>query len=178
MRTGVAALLCNALAALSGCAVANGDAERQAGDTLAVAMPVATLGVELWRRDWTGAKEFAESLAVTVAVTEVLKRTTHVERPDGSNDMSFPSGHTAQAFSSATYVHRRYGFSDAWPLYLMATYVGYTRVQSNRHSWVDVAGAAGIAALSSRWLVEPERPAVQVALSREAVFVAWSIPLQ
>jgi membrane-associated phospholipid phosphatase len=110
-------------------------------------------------------------------VTEVLKRTTHVERPDGSNDMSFPSGHAAQAFSSATYVHRRYGFSDAWPLYVMATYVGYTRVQSNRHSWVDVAGAAGIAALSSWWLVEPERPAVQVALGRKAVFVAWSIPL-
>jgi membrane-associated phospholipid phosphatase len=179
MRTGVATtLLVSALAALSGCARAGSDSERQAGDALSVAMPAATLGVELWRQEWTGAKQFGESFVVTMAATEVLKRTTRVERPDGSDDRSFPSSHAAGAFSAATYVHRRYGLQDAWPLYAMATYVGYTRVQADRHTWGDVAGAAGVAALSSWWLVDPAQPAVQVAIARKAMFVAWSIPLQ
>ena len=178
MRRTVAALFSATLAVLPCGALASTDGERQAGDVLATAMPLTTLGVELWRHEWTGAKQFAESFVVTVAATEVLKRTTHVERPDGSNDESFPSGHAARAFSSATYVHRRYGFQDAWPLYALATYVGYTRVESNRHTWADVAGAAGIAALSSWWLVDPAAAPVQVAFGRRAVFVAWSIPLQ
>jgi len=145
---------------------------------LATAMPLATLGVELWRGEYTGAKQFTASFLVTVAATEVLKRTTHVERPDGTNDESFPSGHAARAFSSATYVHRRYGFGDAWPLYALATYVGYTRVVSERHRWADVVGAAGISALSSWWLVDPEEAQPVVALTRRGVFVAWNIPLR
>jgi len=158
--------------------LAGTDGERQAGDVLSVAMPVATLGVELWRGEWTGARQFGESFLVTVAATEVLKRTTHVERPDHTNDQSFPSGHAARAFAAATYVHRRYGFEDAWPLYVMATYVGHTRVQSGRHRWADVAGAAGVSALSSWWLVDPKQSATQVTFSRNAITVAWNIPLQ
>jgi len=152
MRRTVAAL--SAAVLVAGAARADSDAERQAGDVLATAMPLATLGVELWRGETTGAKQFAESFLVTVAATEVLKRTTHVERPDGSNDESFPSGHASRAFASATYVHRRYGWQHAWPLYGLATYVGYTRVVSDRHRWADVAGSAAVAALSSWWLVE------------------------
>ncbi|HEX6019677.1 MAG TPA: phosphatase PAP2 family protein [Burkholderiaceae bacterium] len=140
-------------------AVASSDATREAGDVLSVAMPVATLGVELWRGERTGALQFTESFVVTVAATELLKRTTHVERPDGTNDQSFPSGHASRAFASATYVHRRYGWQHAWPLYGLATYVGYTRVASDRHRWADVAGSAAVAALSSWWLVDPKQPA-------------------
>ena len=176
MRSGIALLSAAALTAGSGIARADSDAQRQAGDALATAMPLATLGVELWREEYTGAKQFAASFVVTVAATEVLKRTTHIERPDGSNDESFPSGHAARAFASATYVHRRYGFGDAWPLYLMATYVGYTRVASDRHRWSDVAGAAGVAALSSWWLVDPKQ-GVGVSLGRRSIALTWSTPL-
>ena len=144
-----------ALAVATNGAAANPDAVRESGDVISIAMPVATLGIELWRGERTGALQFTESFLVTVTATEVLKRTTHVQRPDGSNDQSFPSGHAARAFSSATYVHRRYGFGQAWPLYLLATYVGYTRVESDRHRWADVAGAAVVAAVSSWWLVDP-----------------------
>ncbi|HEU5296015.1 MAG TPA: phosphatase PAP2 family protein [Burkholderiaceae bacterium] len=176
MRRAIAPLSTAVLAACTGGAIADSDAERQAGDVLATAMPLGTLGVELWRGETTGAKQFALSFVVTVSATEVLKRTTHVERPDGTNDQSFPSGHAARAFSSATYVHRRYGFGDAWPLYALATYVGYTRVVSDRHRWADVAGAAGVAALSSWWLVDPKQ-SVTVVLGRRSVFVGWSTPL-
>lgn len=147
------------LAVATSGAVASSDAVRESGDVISVAMPVATLGVELWRGERAGALQFTESFLVTVAATEVLKRTTHVERPDGSNDESFPSGHASRAFASATYVHRRYGWQYAWPLYGLATYVGYTRVASDRHRWADVAGSAVVAALSSWWLVDPRQSA-------------------
>lgn len=38
-----------------------------------------------------------------------MKQTTHVVRPDGSNNRSFPSGHTATAFMKATMLNKEYG---------------------------------------------------------------------
>jgi hypothetical protein len=67
--------------------------ERRIGDFLATAMPIATLGVEAFRGDWQGARQYATAFTATVVATEILKRTTNVERPDGTNDLSFPSGH-------------------------------------------------------------------------------------
>ncbi|RYH69278.1 MAG: hypothetical protein EON54_02530 [Alcaligenaceae bacterium] len=72
---------------------ADTDSQRQVGDFLATAKPLATLGTELHRGDKEGAWQFALTFAVSTATTDVLGRLTHVERPDGSNDNSFPSGH-------------------------------------------------------------------------------------
>jgi hypothetical protein len=145
----------------AGCAVGSAhadgsDAQRRAGDVLRLAMPIGTLAIELARGERDGALQYSESLAVAVVATEVLKRATQVERPDRSNDQSFPSGHATWAFSAATYAHRRYGIENAWPLYALATYVGYTRVQSRRHRWGDVAGGAALSGAASWWLVEPK----------------------
>ena len=142
---------------------AHAQSERQIGDALRVVLPAATLGVELVRGDREGAGQFALAFTASVAATEVLKRTTHVERPDHSNDQSFPSGHATNAFAAATYVHRRHGFKYAWPLYMAATYVGYTRVNAQRHRWGDVIGSAAVSGAMTWWLVEPKRaPAVAV----------------
>ncbi len=128
--------------------------ERRVGDLLSYALPAATLGVELARGDGAGAGQFTRSFAATLAATELLKRATGVERPDRSDDLSFPSGHASRAFVAATYVHRRHGIGGALPLYALATYVGHTRVQAGRHRWVDVLGSAVMAAVASRALVE------------------------
>jgi len=177
MHPHAASILVAALLALPGGAAAS-EGERRAGDVLSYALPAATLGVEWWRGDRTGAIQFSESFVATLAVTEVLKRSTGVERPDGSNDQSFPSGHAARAFAAATYVHRRHGFQTAWPLYAIATYVGYTRVQAKRHRWADVVGAAALSGAMSWWLVSADdRPRASVALRHRSVCVHWSMPL-
>ena len=44
--------------------------------------------------------------AIMAAVVYPVKQLAHVERPNGRNFHSFPSGHTAQAFLSATFLHR------------------------------------------------------------------------
>lgn len=142
------------LAFVAASAVAN-DAHRRAGDVLRFAMPAGVVAYELWRGDDEGLWQFGKSWIVTLGATEVLKRGTHVQRPDRSDDQSFPSGHAAHAFAAATYMHRRHGIDQAWPWYVAATYVGWTRVQANRHRWVDIAGSAALAGASSWWLVSP-----------------------
>jgi membrane-associated phospholipid phosphatase len=159
-------LLCRATTVVSAASVAtvfaislaHADTEREIGDVLSYAMPAAVLGYELYQGDREGAWQFGMSFAATTLTTEVLKRTTKVERPDRTNDMSLPSGHAARAFSAASYIHRRHGWEYALPAYALATYVGYTRVDANRHRWGDVAGAALVSVVATWWLVDPKAP--------------------
>ncbi|MFO1217828.1 MAG: phosphatase PAP2 family protein [Burkholderiaceae bacterium] len=154
------------LLALCAAASARAWTERRAGDVLASAIPLATLGTELWRGDREGAWQYGLAFVATTAGAEALKHAVHSERPDGSNDLSFPSGHAARAFSAAAYVRQRHGVEAALPLYAAALYVGHTRVAAHRHRWADVAGAALLAEASAAWLVE-RRIGPNAALSAE-----------
>lgn len=86
------------------------------------------------------------------SVVNTLKRTTHVERPDGSNRNSFPSGHTATAFMTATMFNKEYGHKSPWigiGAYGMATATGLMRMANNKHWLSDVLTGAGIGTLST-----------------------------
>lgn len=86
------------------------------------------------------------------ASVTLLKNSTHAIRPDGSNDKSFPSGHTAQAFLGAVMIQREYGHISIWypvAAYTVATSVGVLRVLNNRHYTSDVLVGAGIGMLSA-----------------------------
>lgn len=152
--------------------------ERRAGDVLSAALPLGTLAVEWYRGDRDGAWQFAQTFGVATASTELLKRVTDVERPDRTNNLSFPSGHAARAFSSAAYVRQRHGFEAAAPLYLAALYVGHTRVAAQRHRWADVAGAALVAEVSARLLVQrASGPRLTVSADPALGYVAASLSL-
>ena len=151
--------------------------ERKLGDQLSWALPAGTAAVELWRGDTQGAWQLAQTFVLTTGATELLKKTTGVTRPDGSNDQSFPSGHAARAFSAAAYVQRRHGLSAAWPLWLGATYVGHTRVEARRHRWGDVAAAAAIAWGVARWRVDALPKDSHVWLGPDAQG-GWQLGLQ
>lgn len=138
----------------------------QTGDVLRLAIPAATFGIEWLRGEHEGAWQYGEELGVSLVATEVLKYAVHEQRPDKSDHLSFPSGHATAAFSAASYVHRRYGFVEAAPLYVLGAYVGYTRVQANRHRWSDVAGSLAVTTASSWWLVTP-RSNARVAIVPE-----------
>jgi hypothetical protein len=81
-----------------------------------------------------------------------LKKITAVPRPDTGERNSFPSGHTAQAFAAATFLHKEYGKQP--PLYSVIAYttaagVSVLRVLNNRHWVSDVLAGAGIGILST-----------------------------
>ncbi len=59
---------------------------------------------------------------------------------------SFPSGHTSATFGTATVIHRRWGWRAGLPAYLLASYVGVTRLHNNHYlSDVTFGAALGIA---------------------------------
>lgn len=149
-----AALVSGCLAIATPCLAVD---HRRVGDALENALPASVALIELWRGDGEGALQFGASFVSTMLATRLLKSQVHERRPDGSADDSFPSGHASRAFAAATYLHRRHGWDAAWPWYAAAGYVGWTRVNADRHRWRDVAGSLVIAGASSGWLVEPAR---------------------
>jgi len=176
-RRPLATVLCTVLlASAPDPAAATGRTER-AGTVLSYAMPAGVLALEWIRGDTAGSRQFATSFAATMIATAVLKQAVRAERPDGSGDDAFPSGHSARAFASAAYVHRRHGLQQAWPLYALATYAGHTRVESDQHRWRDVLGAAALSVASAWWLVDPAHGRIEVAPLRDGVSVQWRMPL-
>lgn len=166
-----------ALALAAPAASADVATERRRGDLLSFALPAVVLAAEAARGDGAGAWQFTQTFALTTGGTEVLKRLTQVRRPDGSDDLSFPSGHAARAFSAAAYVHRRHGLGAAGPAIVLATYVGHTRVIADRHRWADIAGAAALSYAVAHWRVEPAGAAVTVALREGGWQVGLAWPL-
>ena len=66
------------------------------------------------------------------------------ERPDQSSNDSFPSGHAAQSFASATVIARHLGVGAAWPAFGAATFVSLSRLNQHRHVLSDVVFGAGL----------------------------------
>lgn len=137
---------------------------RTSTDVIAVALPATALAVTLIERDWEGLKEGALTAAVTAGVTIGLKYLVKEERPDFSNRHSFPSGHSAVTFASATYIGRRYGWKWSIPAYTLATYTAWGRVYGRKHHWWDVAAGAAIGAASAMLFTHPYMRKHEVAL--------------
>lgn len=95
----------------------------------------------------------ATSYGIMALLVNSIKYTARELRPDGSTSNSFPSGHTATAFTAATILHKEYGttrspwFSVAG--YALATATGCMRVLNNRHWVSDTFAGAGIGILST-----------------------------
>lgn len=82
-----------------------------------------------------------------------IKYTAKEMRPDGSTANSFPSGHTATAFTAATIMHKEYGLTRSpwWSIfgYGCATTTGIMRTLNNRHWISDVLVGAGLGIIST-----------------------------
>ena len=101
---------------------------------------------------------------VTQLWVQALKFTVQRERPDGSNDVSFPSGHAAGAVAVAGVVGRHYGWKVGIPAYVGATYVAAARVHDNKHYLSDVVFGAAMGLAGARTVVlKAGRYGVQVA---------------
>ena len=116
---------------------------------LAGAIPTFGLVYATSIGDTEGALQVTKSLVLTGAVTTFLKYSINRRRPDGTDQLSFPSGHASIAFCGATFLHMRYGLKFGIPMYLGAAAVSYERVDSDKHYWGDVIGGAAVGILAS-----------------------------
>ena len=114
------------------------------GDVILFALPAAALGSSIIIGDKEGAWQFTKGLLLTGVITYGLKLGVNKQRPDKSNDNSFPSGHTSIAFQSAGYIHRRYGFKYSIPAYVLAGFTAACRIVSKKHDILDVVAGAAI----------------------------------
>ncbi len=118
----------------------------------------AALGVAALHVDPVGMLQFGTSAITTGFATDLLK--THVGklRPnDRSDTTSFPSGHTASAFASASFLHTRYGPKVGVPAYLAASLTAASRVAAGQHFMDDVLGGASLAMMVNWLTVRPLR---------------------
>ncbi|MCC6408063.1 MAG: phosphatase PAP2 family protein [Planctomycetes bacterium] len=95
----------------------------------------AEIGIEIW--------------ALNTVLTRGLKSVVGRERPNGSDDGSFPSGHASTAFSLATFLARSVddAFESPWGklgylAYVPAGFVAAHRVSSEVHYPSDVVAGA------------------------------------
>jgi len=99
---------------------------------------LAVLGADLVRAQF-----------VSQGVTQAIKLSVGRTRPDGTS-MSFPSGHSASAFATATVLQRHLGWKAGIPAYGVAAYVAASRIQTQRHYLSDVAFGAAIGIVAGR----------------------------
>jgi hypothetical protein len=99
------------------------------------------------------------------------------ERPDASDSMSFPSGHTASAFATATVVQQHFGWKAGIPAYAFAGFVGASRMASGKHYFTDVLIGAGFGIAAGRTVtmhLGGERFALGVAPTQGGAMVSFT----
>jgi len=117
------------------------------GDWMQFIIPLSALAYSVAIDDWDGVKQLGYATGSTMGATYLLKYTTQEERPSEPEDHkghTFPSGHTAISFAGAGYWQRRYGWYAGVPAYVLAGLVGYSRVVTKSHNWLDVGVGAAL----------------------------------
>lgn len=87
------------------------------------------------------------SVVVAFGAKTALKAMIKEERPDHSDNKSFPSGHASMAFAAARSLDKEFRKDCIWiPIagYAAATAIGIERIANKHHHWYDVVAGAGI----------------------------------
>jgi membrane-associated phospholipid phosphatase len=113
---------------------------------------VATAGFELIRAQ-----------LITEGLVQGLKVAVRRERPDASDNRSFPSGHAALTFATATVLQRRFGWARSIPAYIVASYVAAARVTEDKHYVSDVIGGAFVGIIAARTVTREGRRFAELA---------------
>lgn len=101
---------------------------------------------------------FGTSSIITIGSVFAIKNITSRNRPDNSNDDSFPSMHTAIAFMGAEFLRQEFKDQSIWygvAGYGIAACTGFLRIYNNKHWLSDVLVGAGIGILGTNaayWL--------------------------
>ena len=178
MRTVLKSL---ALLGLLACSTAWADKAKSwgtASDAMAAGLPLLAGVATLANNDTEGTRQLVLSAGSALAASELLKSTVHSTRPDGSDNHSFPSAHTAVAFSAATFIDRRYGqqYAAYTPaLYGLAALTGVARVEAKKHHWGDVLAGAAIGYGAARFWSEPVQGGrLSVVPAPHGLAVGWA----
>ncbi len=112
-------------------------------------------------------------MLVNQASVVSLKYITQRKRPNyrfGDKKDSFPSGHTAASFSAASFIHFRYSFKEAIVPYMLAGFVGYSRVKAKKHHVSDVVAGAILSTGINYFLIDKK---ISVDVKKDGIFLRF-----
>jgi hypothetical protein len=118
-----------------------------------------SIGTYAWGRIFDEPKvshfgmDLLQAQIITEMLVEPLKFAVGRERPDGSNNQSFPSGHAAITFATATVIERHLGWRKSILAYLIASYVAASRLHLDVHYLSDVVFGAAVGTIAGRTVV-------------------------
>ncbi len=93
---------------------------------------------------------------MTGLLTSVLKVSINRQRPDGT-PYSYPSGHMSSSFATAAVVYGHFGRTLGIPAFVLAGYVGLSRLQEGKHCLSDVIAGGILGTYISLKLVRKDR---------------------
>ncbi|MCD0487822.1 phosphatase PAP2 family protein [Pedobacter sp. MC2016-14] len=111
------------------------------------------LGVKSKHSVADGTALFLLSEAIMTGSVFAVKKLADRARPDGADNFSFPSGHTANAFAAAEFLNQEYRDVSPWigyAGYTVATATGALRMYNNKHWFSDVVAGAGFGIASTK----------------------------
>jgi membrane-associated phospholipid phosphatase len=97
--------------------------------------------------------DLLQAQIITELLVEPIKFAVGRQRPDGSNHQSFPSGHAAVTFATATVIERHLGWRKSVLAYAIASYVAMSRIHDDRHYLSDVIFGAAVGTIAGRTVV-------------------------
>ena len=97
--------------------------------------------------------DLLQAQILTEMLVEPIKFATHRLRPDGSDHQSFPSGHAAVTFATATVIERHLGWRKSVLAYVIASYVAASRLHDDKHYLSDVIFGAAVGSIAGRTVV-------------------------
>lgn len=149
---------------LFGSALSYADDKDKQADILTLALPAGAYLLSWAEHDRDGAWALTRSLGLSAISTLALNSVIDDTSPNGKSNDAFPSGHATIAFSSAAFIQRRYGWKKGVPAYLVASYTGWLRVETDDHDYADVVAGAAVGVISSYLFTRPLDDKVQASL--------------
>ena len=131
------------------------------------------------------------TFAITNFTTTAMKYAVHRRRPKaysfpgevsttGDHSLSFPSGHSANAFAAATafsLLNPESHWAVRSSFFLLAGFVGYARIAADKHFLTDVIVGAGVGAGSAGvawWTFEsPHEAIVEISVKSDELTATW-----
>lgn len=154
-KLGVYALIAVLLLCFTQVVYANGFAQNVSDATKpAIAVGIAAVLFTSGTDGKPNAARMTDAVIISYAAAELMKPQLKVNDDDGF-EHSFPSGHTAVAFAAASSlaeIHPR----QKLLYYAGAALVGWSRVETEHHTWADVAGGAVLGMVAGKWSFQSE----------------------
>ncbi len=116
---------------------------------VAIGVAAAFLGGNSQQQSLANAARTADAVLLSYGIAESLKPNLKVNDQPGYRH-SFPSGHTTVAFATASSLADVYP-KEKWLFYAGAALVGWSMVETDGHTWADVAGGAVLGTAMGKW---------------------------